>query len=97
MQRINADQRLVLTLLEELLAQRSTETPQIPLQRYAFALRTFIYSCPRKAGHCQCGDAYYVLVEAMHLIYRKTAAEPLPWLKLVEETTYDAFRRLQTL
>lgn len=97
MQRTNAEEQLVLTLLKELLSQRCQETPQIPLQRYAFALRSFVYACPREKGQLQYRGACLVLVEAMHLIYLKNETDPLPWVKLAEETTYDAFQRLQTL
>ncbi|MBE5801735.1 MAG: hypothetical protein E7319_05540 [Clostridiales bacterium] len=97
MQQTTADQQLVLTLLRELLSQRCEHTPQIELQRYAFALRSLIYACPRQNRSHFKDDAYYVLVEAMHQIYCKKETDPSPWICLVEETTYDAFRRLQTL
>lgn len=97
MQQINADQRLVLTLLRELLSQRCDSTPSIELQRYDFALRSLIYASPRCQGGHRTDEAYYVLVEAMHLIFHKKQTENAPWLDQVEESTYDAFRRLQTL
>ncbi len=95
MQYDNADQRQVLTLLRELLSQRCEQTPQVPLQRYQYALRTFIYACPRQqAVYCK-NCAYDVLLEAMHLIYHKKETEPTPWVHQVEEATYEAFQRLQ--
>ncbi len=97
MQQINADQRLVLTLLRELLSQRCGQTPAIQLQRYEFALRSLVYASPRcEGGYCT-DNAYYVLVEAMHLIFHKKLTDNSPWLDQVEESTYDAFLRLQKL
>lgn len=97
MQQYTAEQKLVLTLLRELLAQRGTETPQIPLQRYGFALRSLVYAspCSQKGRDTSC--ACHVIVEALHLICRKSESDPLPWVKQVEDTTYDAFLRLQRL
>ncbi len=97
MQQYTAEQQLVLTLLRELLAQRCPETPQIPLQRYGFALRSLIYASPRTAEGHDTTAACHVLVEAMHQICQKNESDPLPWMKQVEETTYDAFLRLQRL
>ena len=97
MQQRDAEQKLVLQLLTELLSQRCSETPQIHLQRYEFALRSLVYNCPRKDGVYQTDRAYYVLVEAMHLIYYRKETTPDPWLCQVEEVTYDAFLRLQKL
>lgn len=97
MAQLTAAQRQVLTLLREALSQRDDQTPCIELERYQFALRSLIYACPRTPdGYCT-ADAYYVLVEAMHLIYHRKDTTPAPWLSLVEEATYDAFRRLQKL
>lgn len=97
MQHNDSEQKLVLQLLAELLSQRCSETPQIHLQRYEFALRSLIYNCPRKDGAYQTARAYHVLVEAMHLIYHKKESDAAPWVHLAEETTYDAFRRLERL
>lgn len=97
MQQRDAEQKLVLQLLTELLSQRCSETPQIHLQRYEFALRSLVYNCPRKDGVYQTDRAYYVLVEAMHLIYHKKECDAAPWVQLAEETTYDAFHRLVKL
>lgn len=93
----SAAQQQVLTLLRELLSQRGNQTPCIELERYQFALRSLIYACPRtKEGYCT-ANAYYVLVEAMHLIYHRKETAPDLWLCQVEEVTYDAFLRLQKL
>lgn len=97
MQQLSAGQRLVLTLLRELLAQRCRETPQIQLQRYGFALRSLVYASPRSQNGHDTSEACYVLVEALHQICRKNESDPLPWVKQVEEITYDAFLRLQKL
>lgn len=97
MQHKDAEQKLVLQLLTELLSQRCSVTPQIHLQRYEFALRSLIYNSPRQGGVYQTARAYQVLVEAMHLIYHKKESDAAPWVHLVEETTYDAFRRLEKL
>lgn len=92
-----AAQRQVLTLLREVLSQPGNETPHVPLQRYQFALRSLVYACPRTTdGYCT-ADAYYVLVEALHMICHRTTTAPAPWLSQVEEATYDAFQRLQRL
>lgn len=90
-------QKQVLTLLEEALSQRGSETPQIQLQRYQFALRSLIYACPCTPEGYQTADAYYVLVEAMHQIYQRRESAPEPWIARLADVTYDAFLRLQKL
>lgn len=92
-----AAQRQVLALLRELLSQRDDQTPFVALERYQFALRSLVYASPRVAGEYQTAHAYYVLVEAMHLIYHRMETADAPWLSQVEEVTYDAFQRLQKL
>ena len=97
MQPYTAEQNLVLSLLRELLSQRCTETPQILLQRYGFALRSLVYTSPRSPQGSDTGAACHVIVEALHQICRKSESDPLPWVQQAEDVTYDAFLRLKKL
>ena len=90
-------QRQVLSLLQEVLSQMGSETPHVSLQRYQFALRNLIYACPHAPDGYRTGDAYYVLVEALHQIYHRRETNPEPWIAQVADVTYDAFLRLQKL
>lgn len=94
---LTGEQRQVLALLKELLAQRCPETPHIHLQRYAFALRSLVYASPRTPTGYDTTGACMVLVEAMHLIYHKKEADAAPWVQQVEECTYDAYTRLRRI
>ncbi len=97
MMQTDAQQQLVLSLLRDVLSQRGDKMPHVQLQRYQFALRRLVYDCPRTQDGYQTSYAYYVLVQAMHAIYRQKESDAAPWLALVEEATYDAFLRLQKL
>lgn len=97
MMQTDAQQRLVLSLLRDVLSQRGEQVPHVLLQRYQFALRRLVYDCPRTPDGYQTSYAYAVLMQAMHAIYRQKESDSAPWVGMVEEATYDAFLRLEKL